>query len=643
LKPGILFVSKKDPRLQNANPKSQAKSYYWVFTLFFLLFGTLVAAITSLINYNIQYTNIEKEIEGKFIEEKQFKQELLGNFLGHAQDVVGAIAGNALTIVFSSSSDHRDRENLNQLLLAATASNAAFTQLRFIDASGMELVRIDRKKGQDSPVIASIDKLQDKSERYYFKEASQLSQGQFWHSNFDLNVEHGKIEIPIQPTFRIATPVFTENKFSGFIIANVSIKPLLSVLGYSSNFRIYIIDKEGEFILHPDPQQSWSRYLPQRANLQSQLPEIAQSVLGGVTVQRKDFFSFSLDKQLHNQDKAIFLLIPRKALLHEFQKSNLLSAGLTAITVLLVSFVLSGLVAIIPARLQRRLSDAYFEIKKSAEVINQHVITLSTDRDGVIIEASAALADISACPQEDIIGKSFNMFQHPDAPAETFEDIWQTISQGETWRGDIQHLSKNGKSFWLNHVITPGFDNKGVINRYTSISHDISDKKELELLSVTDSLTGLSNRRKLDAIIDLEFDRFNRYGHRFSTILLDVDHFKQINDQLGHEVGDKVLVELSSILSANIRKSDTLGRWGGEEFLIVCPETHLSGAVQQAENLRKIIAAHQFPGAGTLSCSFGVTASYEGDAKEDIFLRSDKALYKAKNAGRNCVIEMTRE
>jgi diguanylate cyclase (GGDEF)-like protein/PAS domain S-box-containing protein len=643
LKPGILFVSKKDPRLQNANPKSQAKSYYWVFTLFFLLFGTLVAAITSLINYNIQYTNIEKEIEGKFIEEKQFKQELLGNFLGHAQDVVGAIAGNALTIVFSSSSDHRDRENLNQLLLAATASNAAFTQLRFIDASGMELVRIDRKKGQDSPVIASIDKLQDKSERYYFKEASQLSQGQFWHSNFDLNVEHGKIEIPIQPTFRIATPVFTENKFSGFIIANVSIKPLLSVLGYSSNFRIYIIDKEGEFILHPDPQQSWSRYLPQRANLQSQLPEIAQSVLGGVTVQRKDFFSFSLDKQLHNQDKAIFLLIPRKALLHEFQKSNLLSAGLTAITVLLVSFVLSGLVAIIPARLQRRLSDAYFEIKKSAEVINQHVITLSTDRDGVIIEASAALADISACPQEDIIGKSFNMFQHPDAPAETFEDIWQTISQGETWRGDIQHLSKNGKSFWLNHVITPGFDNKGVINRYTSISHDISDKKELELLSVTDSLTGLSNRRKLDAIIDLEFDRFNRYGHRFSTILLDVDHFKQINDQLGHEVGDKVLVELSSILSANIRKSDTLGRWGGEEFLIVSPETHLSGAVQQAENLRKIIAAHQFPGAGTLSCSFGVTASYEGDAKEDIFLRSDKALYKAKNAGRNCVIEMTRE
>lgn len=636
-------MSKKDPRLQNANPKSQAKSYYWVFTLFFLLFGTLVAAITSLINYNIQYTNIEKEIEGKFIEEKQFKQELLGNFLGHAQDVVGAIAGNALTIVFSSSSDHRDRENLNQLLLAATASNAAFTQLRFIDASGMELVRIDRKKGQDSPVIASIDKLQDKSERYYFKEASQLSQGQFWHSNFDLNVEHGKIEIPIQPTFRIATPVFTENKFSGFIIANVSIKPLLSVLGYSSNFRIYIIDKEGEFILHPDPQQSWSRYLPQRANLQSQLPEIAQSVLGGVTVQRKDFFSFSLDKQLHNQDKAIFLLIPRKALLHEFQKSNLLSAGLTAITVLLVSFVLSGLVAIIPARLQRRLSDAYFEIKKSAEVINQHVITLSTDRDGVIIEASAALADISACPQEDIIGKSFNMFQHPDAPAETFEDIWQTISQGETWRGDIQHLSKNGKSFWLNHVITPGFDNKGVINRYTSISHDISDKKELELLSVTDSLTGLSNRRKLDAIIDLEFDRFNRYGHRFSTILLDVDHFKQINDQLGHEVGDKVLVELSSILSANIRKSDTLGRWGGEEFLIVSPETHLSGAVQQAENLRKIIAAHQFPGAGTLSCSFGVTASYEGDAKEDIFLRSDKALYKAKNAGRNCVIEMTRE
>lgn len=103
------------------------------------------------------------------------------------------------------------------------------------------------------------------------------------------------------------------------------------------------------------------------------------------------------------------------------------------------------------------------------------------------------------------------------------------------------------------------------------------------------------------------------------------------------------MIELSGIRSANIRKTDLLGRWGGEEFLVVCPETQISDVVKLAEKLRKIIAEHKFPDAGTLTSSFGVTASYEGDTEEEIFLRSDKALYKAKNAGRNCVIEMARE
>ncbi len=616
------------------------KRYYWTFTLFFLLFGSLVAVITSLINYNIQYTNVEKEIDAKFEAEKSFKYELLHEFLQHAENVVGAISVSELTVKYVSSGDSGDRGNLNQLLLAAVASNISFVQLRYIDAFGMESVRIDRDKKLDHPIVASPEKLQDKRGRYYFKDAALLPPGQFWYSNFDLNVEHGQIELPIRPTFRIATPVFVEGRFAGLIIANISIDTLLSMLGSSTSFDVYIVDKEGEFILHPEPRQAWSRYLPDRANLLAQFPEFGRSVLVVPDANAVSHFSFSLGGMLHNEDGAIVLAIPRQALLRQFKKDNLLTAGLTALIVLIVSFLLSGLVAVIPARLQSRLSDAYFAIKRSADIINRHVITSSTDKEGYILSVSSALTETYGFSLEEIVGKKHNIVRHPDTPEALYEGIWQTILQGKTWRGEILNRNKGGGSFWLNHVITPDFDSKGSIVGFTSVSHDITDKKNIERLSNTDTLTGLNNRRWLDDVFSAEFERFKRYGNPFAMILLDVDHFKQVNDNFGHKVGDSVLVEIAGVVAANIRKSDFIGRWGGEEFLIISPETSIDGAGELAEKIRKKIEVYDFLGAGKITASFGVTAALQDDTAEDVFVRSDKALYRAKGEGRNRVVTL---
>lgn len=159
--------------------------------------------------------------------------------------------------------------------------------------------------------------------------------------------------------------------------------------------------------------------------------------------------------------------------------------------------------------------------------------------------------------------------------------------------------------------------------------------KELERLSVTDKLTGLYNRMKLDEALDVEIQRARRYGQPFSVILLDVDHFKRVNDSHGHQAGDRVLIEIARLLRANTREIDIVGRWGGEEFMILCPQTDQDGAQRLAENLRRQLAESSLGPSGRQTASFGVSSYQAEDQTKDLVARADMALYAAKRNGRD--------
>ena len=169
--------------------------------------------------------------------------------------------------------------------------------------------------------------------------------------------------------------------------------------------------------------------------------------------------------------------------------------------------------------------------------------------------------------------------------------------------------------------------------------HLIKVNEQLHKLSVTDHLTQIFNRIKIEEQIDSENKRRLRYKNKFSVVLLDIDHFKNVNDTYGHDVGDHILVTISKLISDNIRQSDIVGRWGGEEFIIVCQETEIEGAMRVAEHLRELIINTDFEKIGKMTCSFGVTEAIDNDNVNDIIKRSDEALYEAKDAGRNCVIK----
>jgi diguanylate cyclase (GGDEF)-like protein len=158
---------------------------------------------------------------------------------------------------------------------------------------------------------------------------------------------------------------------------------------------------------------------------------------------------------------------------------------------------------------------------------------------------------------------------------------------------------------------------------------------ELERRSRTDPLTGLANRTHLDAVLRQEADRAARYGRPFAVILFDVDLFKAVNDAHGHLVGDKVLKALAEAAKATVRASDMVGRWGGEEFLVLCPETDAASALVLAERLRLAVREQRFETGTVQTVSLGVAAFAPGDCVDSLLIRADDALYKAKNAGRD--------
>jgi diguanylate cyclase (GGDEF)-like protein len=164
--------------------------------------------------------------------------------------------------------------------------------------------------------------------------------------------------------------------------------------------------------------------------------------------------------------------------------------------------------------------------------------------------------------------------------------------------------------------------------------------KELYRLSITDKLTNIYNREKLDSVLKDEMNKALRYNSVFSVILIDIDFFKKVNDTYGHQVGDDVLKETASLLLNNIRNTDVVGRWGGEEFLVICPNTDIKGAQNLAWKLNNIINKYSFTTyPPQLTISAGVASYIDGIGKfDEIISNADKALYQAKDEGRNKVV-----
>lgn len=169
------------------------------------------------------------------------------------------------------------------------------------------------------------------------------------------------------------------------------------------------------------------------------------------------------------------------------------------------------------------------------------------------------------------------------------------------------------------------------------ISRRKKAEKELQDYANKDSLTQIFNRGKIDLLIQDEIKKSKKYNHTFSIIFLDIDDFKRINDNFGHIKGDEVLIHISNLVSNNIRETDFIGRWGGEEFIILLPKTTSNDAFIIANDLKQLVSKTNFGINNTLTISLGISQYLPKDTKNDLIKRADDAMYFIKSKGKNAV------
>ncbi|MBF0377386.1 MAG: diguanylate cyclase [Desulfamplus sp.] len=170
------------------------------------------------------------------------------------------------------------------------------------------------------------------------------------------------------------------------------------------------------------------------------------------------------------------------------------------------------------------------------------------------------------------------------------------------------------------------------------LSKLLDSRAEISKLAITDKLTGLFNRVKIDEVLTKEILKSQKYKNKFSIILADIDNFKCINDTYGHLTGDKILVDVAKIIASRTRKTDLVGRWGGEEFIVICLETDIDDAAYIAKDIRIKIESYIFDTVGSVTLSLGITTYKIMDNIDTLISRADSALYAAKRSGKNKVM-----
>ncbi|MES9811553.1 MAG: diguanylate cyclase [Candidatus Thiodiazotropha sp.] len=422
-----------------------------------------------------------------------------------------------------------------------------YFQLRYIDISGMEVIRINSIDNVQEIVPQS--EMQNKADRYYFKEAAKLALGEIYISPLDLNVERGVIEQPIRPTVRFATPVSDGyGGKRGIVIINYTPNELLQrIAGNFETLRgnAVMLNSRGHWLQGVPEEQLWGFMYGRDETFATQKPDVWAALTSS---EKGSFFT----------------------------------------------------------------DDGVYIFKRAYPLVRNRLGTLEN-------------VDETIVPSPNRVEKRYWIF---------LSHISNSLIEDLTAKRMIVATITYLLLFLVAGVISVLFAKNSVQKKQAF--------RKLQQYATTDDLTGLANRRELDKVALREFKRATRFTRHLSVLMLDLDHFKSINDTYGHNVGDSVLRHVADICVGSIRGQDFMARYGGEEFTILLPETDIENSSNLAQRICDQIASMPYQEEQQLifiTVSIGASGIEDGDNDfNDLLNRADKALYEAKKRGRNRVV-----
>ena len=295
------------------------------------------------------------------------------------------------------------------------------------------------------------------------------------------------------------------------------------------------------------------------------------------------------------------------------------------------------------------LREVETELRRSEErsrllTENAWEVIWTMDLDGKITYVSPAVERMRGITPEEAMRQSLDEIHPPESAASVadyYRQVFAAIEAGTEppmFRGENEYYRTDGSIMIGELQVIPHLDGSGQVVELIGVTRDISERKvfeaELRNLAVTDTLTGVWNRRHGTELLSADLSA-RRPGQALSLLMLDIDHFKVMNDTFGHQAGDHVLIEVASRLRRSLRGNDMVARWGGEEFVVLLRDCALPDALRLAEDMRAAIAEVPFDALGSLTVSVGVAEARAGEDLTTWLERADQALYRAKRSGRN--------
>ena len=269
------------------------------------------------------------------------------------------------------------------------------------------------------------------------------------------------------------------------------------------------------------------------------------------------------------------------------------------------------------------------------KMINKYIPLSHTDLQGNITYANAAFCRLTGYTQEELLGQNHRILRSPKTSKEFYSKLWKNITSNNSFSGELRVVTKTKEEIWVRIVIEPRFDINGKKIGYVSTREDVTDKQELRFISEHDQLTKIYNRRSFESKLLQLLDTNKKEQLSFGLLMFDIDHFKNVNDTYGHQVGDDILQAISRHIKEVIREDDFFARWGGEEFMLLLKTSKLEELEVVIAKIQKRLQTADYTPVPSITLSFGLTIAKQDDTQESILKRADTALYEAKAKGRN--------
>lgn len=438
----------------------------------------------------------------------------------------------------------------------------------------------------------------------------------------------------------ILAPVYdSKNQFRGMVGMDFTLETMNGYLN-ATDLEIgtsFLVNQQGQVLAHPSAIHPDDKTVKDLSEvLPADLQDKSEEILKLQSQKYNDIYEWKIYAvDIESTPWRLFFVISKRQLFW-----NTIAKMWAEITGVLLMLVVVGIL-----EQRNRIAEKLRTYKAAVDSSSAAIII--TDRHRRIQYVNKSFEEITGYTQQEYIGSKDKFLKLDQTQAGIHSELINALDTKKSWKGELLYEKKDKTTIWINVLISPVVGNKED-GCYVAVMEDVTEHKHmleaLNKLATIDALTNIANRPHFMSIAENEFKRTTRYNKSLSVMMIDIDHFKKVNDTFGHATGDLVLKNVAAKCTELVRQQDCTGRLGGEEFAILLPETDEDDAVKTAARIRKTIELMEIVTHDgnkiKITCSIGVTEIMEGDTTFDLLLsRADTALYEAKNTGRNRVVE----